>query len=551
GTPRVYTYDARDRMKALSLGNGTTLHFTYHADGLRREKTDDSTTTRYQYDGQSLLAETNTIGNTLKHYHYSAEQLLAETKAGTTPQRRQYLLDALRSPIALLTAEGVISARTSYDAFGEVRAQLGTTGALITPNREAANAELPNTDGQAIGFTGYLKDTESGLYYAKARYYDPATARFNTEDPEAGKDLEPPSLHRYLYAYANPTVYVDPTGRCANNWCGAGMAYGFAKTDEERAQAAHLWVNSDPVVAGFAAAAVKTYNLGSNTAGWLIDAGSDDPDAQARQAARIAGVTGALAVLGTQLKHHAMKGQGNNLVGAMAADALIGLGQRTGENASEANLSLEKRDYFGAWMAGADLIGNVAEIATLSSAIAKPTAFLATEARNGRAVRNAAEAKRAEALLERKMQMNPDNDFRDDKVAPPVWPQTGGSGPVPGTIGITNNSPVTAFLNYRPRGGGVEYVYDPTTEIFVAGRVKNGIYSQGSPHEQLANSIGAANKKTTVGGTMQRGPEGEIFTTENSGHYGINWNNEISEKFVNWLSERTGKPVKHEQWIKN
>ncbi|MCQ4167722.1 DUF6531 domain-containing protein, partial [Tahibacter harae] len=40
GTPRVYTYDARDRMKALSLGNGTTLHFTYHADGLRREKTD-------------------------------------------------------------------------------------------------------------------------------------------------------------------------------------------------------------------------------------------------------------------------------------------------------------------------------------------------------------------------------------------------------------------------------------------------------------------------------------------------------------------------------
>ncbi|MCQ4167744.1 RHS repeat domain-containing protein, partial [Tahibacter harae] len=215
GTPRVYTYDARDRMKALSLGNGTTLHFTYHADGLRREKTDGSTTTRYQYDGQSLLAETNTIGNTLKLYHYSAEQLLAETKAGTTPQRRQYLLDALRSPIALLTAEGAVSARTSYDAFGEVRAQLGTNGTLVTPDRDAANAELPVTDGQAVGFTGYLKDTESGLYYAKARYYDPATARFNTEDPEAGKDLEPPSLHRYLYAYANPTVYLDSDGRQA------------------------------------------------------------------------------------------------------------------------------------------------------------------------------------------------------------------------------------------------------------------------------------------------------------------------------------------------
>jgi RHS repeat-associated protein len=72
---------------------------------------------------------------------------------------------------------------------------------------------LASTDNRPIGFTGYLKDPESGLYYAKARYYDPATARFTTEDPEAGKDLEPPSLHRYLYAYANPTVYVDPTGR--------------------------------------------------------------------------------------------------------------------------------------------------------------------------------------------------------------------------------------------------------------------------------------------------------------------------------------------------
>jgi RHS repeat-associated protein len=58
-----------------------------------------------------------------------------------------------------------------------------------------------------------VKDNESGLYYANARYYDPATARFTTEDPEAGKDLTPPSLHRYLYAYANPTVWVDPAGR--------------------------------------------------------------------------------------------------------------------------------------------------------------------------------------------------------------------------------------------------------------------------------------------------------------------------------------------------
>ncbi|WP_386066301.1 RHS repeat-associated core domain-containing protein [Tahibacter sp. UC22_41] len=218
--PRIYTYDARDRLVGLTLANSpngpTTLRFAYHADGLRREKTDGVTTTHYQYDGQSLLAETNAIGNTLRQFHYSATQLIATTQTGTTPVHRHVLLDALRSPIALLDPTGLVTARTSYDAFGEIRAQLGANGTLTTPDRDAATAELVSTDNQPVGFTGYLKDTESGLYYAKARYYDPATARFTTEDPEAGKDLEPPSLHRYLYAYANPTTYTDRTGRCAN-----------------------------------------------------------------------------------------------------------------------------------------------------------------------------------------------------------------------------------------------------------------------------------------------------------------------------------------------
>ena len=212
-TPRVHTYDARDRLIGLAIPGETPLSFAYHAGGLRREKSTGSATTRYQYDDQSLLAETNAIGNTLKQYRYSANQLIGETKAGTTPVQRHFLLDALRSPIALLTQDGSVSARTSYDAFGEIRAQVGVGGGLTTPQRDKAIAELVADDGQSFGFTGYVKDTESGLYYAKARYYDPATARFNTEDPEAGKDMTPPSLHRYLYAYSNPTVYIDPTGR--------------------------------------------------------------------------------------------------------------------------------------------------------------------------------------------------------------------------------------------------------------------------------------------------------------------------------------------------
>ncbi|MBZ2190605.1 RHS repeat-associated core domain-containing protein, partial [Alcanivorax sp. JB21] len=57
-------------------------------------------------------------------------------------------------------------------------------------------------------------DQETGLIYAKARYYDPETARFLSQDPWSGDVSMPPSLHKYLYAYQNPTVYVDPDGHC-------------------------------------------------------------------------------------------------------------------------------------------------------------------------------------------------------------------------------------------------------------------------------------------------------------------------------------------------
>jgi RHS repeat-associated protein len=55
-------------------------------------------------------------------------------------------------------------------------------------------------------------DANTGLVYFGARYYDPDTARFISQDSYQGKTDTPPSLHRYLYAYSNPTVYIDPDG---------------------------------------------------------------------------------------------------------------------------------------------------------------------------------------------------------------------------------------------------------------------------------------------------------------------------------------------------
>ena len=50
-------------------------------------------------------------------------------------------------------------------------------------------------------------------FYAKARFFDPEVGRFLTEDPAEPDLTAPPSLHKYLYAYGNPTYYTDPDGR--------------------------------------------------------------------------------------------------------------------------------------------------------------------------------------------------------------------------------------------------------------------------------------------------------------------------------------------------
>lgn len=110
----------------------------------------------------------------------------------------------------------------------------GASAQVTTPNREAASAELPNGDSQPFGFTGYVKDSESGMYYAGARYYDPAVGRFTAEDPAAGDVMQPPSLHRYLYSYANPAAYVDPDGRQALPVMGQAEAMSLAWNSKDR-----------------------------------------------------------------------------------------------------------------------------------------------------------------------------------------------------------------------------------------------------------------------------------------------------------------------------
>ncbi|GEQ33910.1 hypothetical protein B795N_17920 [Marinilactibacillus psychrotolerans] len=53
---------------------------------------------------------------------------------------------------------------------------------------------------------------DTGLYYMRSRYYSPDLMRFINADVFVGDIRHSPTLNRYTYANANPTMYVDPDG---------------------------------------------------------------------------------------------------------------------------------------------------------------------------------------------------------------------------------------------------------------------------------------------------------------------------------------------------
>ena len=113
----------------------------------------------------------------------------------------------------VLDEQGDVVERRDYLPYGSER---------LTDS--APNA--PKTDHK---FTGKELDSETGLYYYGARYYDPVIGRFTSIDPlvldEArmtNEDLlsileSPQKLNAYTYALNNPLRYLDPFGESLKN----------------------------------------------------------------------------------------------------------------------------------------------------------------------------------------------------------------------------------------------------------------------------------------------------------------------------------------------
>ena len=107
----------------------------------------------------------------------------------------------------LLDEKGNLTDTYAYNAYGELTEKTG----------ETENHFL---------YTGEYYDGVSGLYYLRARYMNPETGSFTSMDTWQGDLYEPVTLHKYLYANANPVKYKDPSGMFSLPECNIASAIG-------------------------------------------------------------------------------------------------------------------------------------------------------------------------------------------------------------------------------------------------------------------------------------------------------------------------------------
>ena len=168
---------------------GSGVSFKYDPLGRRIYKSSSGGTSVYAYDGLNLTEETNSAGTAVARYTqgFNIDEPLAMLRSSATSY---YEADGIGSVTSLSNTAGSFAQTYTFDSFGKQTASSGS----LTNQFQYAGREF---------------DAETSLYYMRARYYDPQTGRFLSEDPLRinGQDV-----NYYRFVGNSPTLYIDPLG---------------------------------------------------------------------------------------------------------------------------------------------------------------------------------------------------------------------------------------------------------------------------------------------------------------------------------------------------
>lgn len=223
-----FTYSSKNQLieaKVLASALGQIekqIFFAYDAIGRRIQKRvvdqvtpGNSYARKYVYDGDNIFLEFDGDNNVIGKYTHSplapddilsAEITASGVAAGLAAAQGRifFLKDALGSVTNILNSSGAPIQHYEYSAYGKI---------MSVRNSNSEDISASPLVRTSFTYTGRELESELGLYYYRARYYDPATGRFLQQDPHPGvieKSLA--VVNSYIYALNNPNKYLDPSG---------------------------------------------------------------------------------------------------------------------------------------------------------------------------------------------------------------------------------------------------------------------------------------------------------------------------------------------------
>jgi RHS repeat-associated protein len=196
------TWDGQFQLTAAATNGVAVERYGHDAFGRRVWTWDAANGTNWHvYDGPHVIADLNATGRVVKTYVWGPgiDNLLAMTIYGGTTNTYYALKDHLGSVLALTDGAGNIVESYRYDAWGR------TTVYDASGNPLAASAV-----GNRYLWQGREFSFKTGLYYFRARWYDPVTGRWLSNDPIGISG----GLNQYVFCANNPVNFRDPFGLC-------------------------------------------------------------------------------------------------------------------------------------------------------------------------------------------------------------------------------------------------------------------------------------------------------------------------------------------------
>jgi len=205
-------YDVDNRLIELTHTKPGVATFTqvntYNGEGQRIRKSEGSNTTKYYYQGSSVLYTTDgaNVVNSLNLMGPSENLISTARGNGNSENYYFYHNDVRESTTNLINSNLQSVVSYDYTDFGET---------TIKGDQNFYNE---------ICYTGGIYDKSTGLYYLNSRFYDPDDKTFLTQDSYRGENEDPQTLNFYAYCHNNPIKYSDPTGHWV--WAVLGVAWG-------------------------------------------------------------------------------------------------------------------------------------------------------------------------------------------------------------------------------------------------------------------------------------------------------------------------------------